>query len=218
MAGSPKKRARREGKLPLAPPSSRARGAKLAEPPDYPPRTQGETARQYLDRIGIDTICAMIRSGMMLREIGRTLGITSQSRLHDWIYADPSRIAAESEALAHAARAWDEMAVESIQSLPDDAQAGAIARARELANHLRWRAAKLGRAVYGERVQQEISGPGGGPVEVVARPVLSREEWLRAHGITVDNGPRDGSAGDTPGGDDPAPAVPKMEQFNKKTK
>ena len=213
MPGSPRRRARKlagEAK----PKSSRAgasrsRGLTLDDAPEYPPRNEGETQRAYLDRLGIDIICGMIRSGMMGREISRTLHITSQSLLSTWIHESPERVQAEAAALSDAARAWDEMALDEVRGIEDDAQSGAVTRAREAAIHLRWRASRLGRAQYGERVQAEISGPAGGSIQIetTSRPQMTRDEWLRAHGITADSGLRDGSSGDTPAGDEPAPAV-----------
>lgn len=40
-------------------------------------------------------------------------------------------------------------------------------------------------AEWRDRVQQEISGPNGGPVqhEEVTRPKITKEEWLAAHGL-----------------------------------
>ena len=167
-------------------------------------RTAPRTSGQILDEVGIDLIAEMIGDGRTLRQISAQLRVPLTS-LADWLRADVGRTARARDARKHVAEDADQQAEDILRALPADATQAQIAQARELASHYRWRAKAFAPHLYGERVQQEISGPGGGPVEVVARPVLSREEWLRAHGITVDNGPRDGSAGDTPGGDDPAP-------------
>lgn len=62
-----------------------------------------------------------------------------------------------------------------------------IARSRLRVDSRKWYASKLLPKKYGDRVQQEVSGPDGGPVQVTdpARPKLTREEWLAAHGVKV---------------------------------
>lgn len=52
----------------------------------------------------------------------------------------------------------------------------------------KWYAAKLAPKKYGDRVTQEVTGDLGvkmtAAVSVEARPQLSREEWLKLHGVT----------------------------------
>lgn len=60
-----------------------------------------------------------------------------------------------------------------------------VQRSRLRIDARKWMAGKLRPKVYGDKVQQEISGPNGGPVqhEEVTRPKLTQDEWLRAHGV-----------------------------------
>ena len=113
--------------------------------------------RDKLDRIGIDAICLMFEQGKMQNQIARELGI-NDSILLKWLAADEKRSARARESRGKGAFVWDELAMEELQSIPLDATPAQIARAREMAQHYRWRATKLGRADYGEKVDMNHSG------------------------------------------------------------
>jgi transposase len=113
--------------------------------------------REKLDEIGIDAICAMFEAGKMQRQIANELGV-GDTILLKWIASDEQRSARARESRARGASAWDELALEELQGIPDEASQGQIARAREVASHYRWRASKLGRAEYGEKTEIEHSG------------------------------------------------------------
>lgn len=59
-----------------------------------------------------------------------------------------------------------------------------ITRSRLRIDSRKWFASKVLPKKYGEKVQQEISGPDGGPVPVAVAPcpALSREDWLKLYG------------------------------------
>lgn len=101
-----------------------------------------------------------------------------------WVSADEKRALQVREARIASARAFADEARQGIEDAKDPFQ---LSRAKELAHHLRWEAARANPRDYGDKVQQEVSGPDGGPVQVTdpARPKLSREEWLAAHGVKV---------------------------------
>lgn len=44
---------------------------------------------------------------------------------------------------------------------------GAVQEKRLLVDSLKWRAAKLGPKTYGDKLQQEHTGSGGGPIQVI---------------------------------------------------
>lgn len=58
-----------------------------------------------------------------------------------------------------------------------------VQRSRLRVDTRKWFAARLHPKKYGDKVTQEISGPGGGPVvtETVLRPQISRADWLKLY-------------------------------------
>lgn len=58
-----------------------------------------------------------------------------------------------------------------------------IQRSRLRVDSRKWLLSKLIPKKYGDKVQQEISGPDGGPIQTEAsiRPQLSRDQWLALH-------------------------------------
>jgi len=63
------------------------------------------------------------------------------------------------------ARFWDEKAARVIEAAPDKFE---LERARELAHHYRWRAKAIAPRDYGDKVTQEHTGAGGGPIAIAA--------------------------------------------------
>lgn len=112
-----------------------------------------------------DDILERIDSGEMLSAIARSVG-KSKSMLGRWIAADEGRSARVREARSLAAEAWDAEAEEDIKNARDPFE---LARAKERAHHLRWRASKISPKVYGDKVTQEHTGPNGGPIVVASK-------------------------------------------------
>ncbi len=107
-----------------------------------------------IEALGIDGICERIRSGRMLREICRELGVEDIGTLVSWLGGEDSRSARANEARRLAATMWDEMAMQVLQ----DASPGDISVAREIASHYRWRASKMAPKQYGDSSKIEHSG------------------------------------------------------------
>jgi len=120
-------------------------------------------AQNKLDAIGIDAICAKIGERATMTDIAAEIGV-GIGTLIAWIEADSERSARAREARARTARLWDEQATREIAAATDPFE---LAKAKELAHHYRWRAAKIAPRDYGEKI--EHSGPGGGPVAVAVR-------------------------------------------------
>ena len=121
-------------------------------------------ARARCDEIGIDSVCDMIVSGVTMTQISDDLGV-SLNRLLTWIEDDPARSARAREARVRSARFWDEKAARVIEAAPDKFE---LERARELAHHYRWRAKAIAPRDYGDKVTQEHTGAGGGPIAIAA--------------------------------------------------
>jgi len=163
---------------PKSPPATR-RSAATAGKPSQPEPTPSER----LDALGVDWLCDQIVEGKSLTAIAKEQGMHHATLLR-WVAAEDERQRLVREARIASAQAFDEMALQGILKAKTKI---AIAVAKEAAHHLRWRASKINPADYGEKVQTELTGPGGGPVQVTdpARPRITREEWLAAHGVKL---------------------------------
>ena len=118
-----------------------------------------------MDAIGIDAICARIIDGDMLATICEDIGV-SRPALTAWLNADPERQARADRARIDAAASYVEAAERAIIDAPSDSTE--LTRARELAHHYRWKAAKSNPRRYGDKVTQEITGADGGPIQTAA--------------------------------------------------
>jgi hypothetical protein len=131
-------------------------------------------AQNKLNAYGIDAVCSDIVNGESLRGIAGRLQV-DPSTLIWWIEEDPQRSARARSARVLSARLWDQKAEEVIATAPDRF---ALEKARELAHHYRWRAKAIAPRDYGDRVTNEHTGAGGGPIALAAIDMknLSDEE------------------------------------------
>lgn len=106
------------------------------------------SARDKLDAFGIDAICTAILHPKPMHAIAHEIGV-SQGSLIAWIGATPERSARAREARAQTAQMWDDKATQVIEDAPDQF---ALAKAKELAHHYRWRASKIAPREYGDKV------------------------------------------------------------------
>lgn len=96
----------------------------------------------------LETLCAMIVDGKTLTEIAHTFD-SGVSTLANWIASDPVRSAQAREARKAAASSYDDQALQVIRRAGDPFE---LAKAREEASHLRWRASKANPKEYGEKL------------------------------------------------------------------
>jgi hypothetical protein len=101
-----------------------------------------------------DEIIHRIEDGEALAAIAASVG-RARSKLTEWLQADEARWERSARARVSAAGAWDEKAEQTIATAKTPL---ALAKARELAQHYRWRASKINPKQYGERQQVEHSG------------------------------------------------------------
>lgn len=123
---------------------AKSSGSKIAKAAD------GAAPRRAWD---LDDVCERIAAGETYTAIATDYGKT-QGALSLWLAAEPNRSARAREAAGLAARAWDEEAEAGIRAATDVLSLG---KARELAQHLRWRASKLSPA-YADRSKVEVGG------------------------------------------------------------
>jgi hypothetical protein len=127
-------------------------------------------AQAALDAAGQEAILARLCDGETMTGIASSLGVSFGS-LQTWIESIPERSARAREARALAARRWDEMAEAGILRASDTFE---LAKAKEHAHHLRWRATKIAPA-YSDRQAVELTGKDGGPVQLLADTPEARE-------------------------------------------
>ena len=106
------------------------------------------SATDRLEAFGIDAVCAGIMHPKPMHQIAEEVGV-SQGSLVAWIGADAERSARAREARIQTAQMWDEKATCVIEQAQDQFE---LARARELAQHYRWRASKIAPRDYGDKV------------------------------------------------------------------
>lgn len=114
----------------------------------------------------VETLCERIIAGESLTQIAQSLG-ASVSSLTAWIAADDERSARARGARVASARTYDDMALDEIRAASDPF---ALAKAREVASHLRWRASKIAPTDYGDKIEHEHKGG----VTLVMQPVDER--------------------------------------------
>lgn len=79
-----------------------------------------------------------------------------------WIECDNERVLRVHDARVTAARAWEEKAIDVTLAATNHFE---LAKANSLACHYRWRASKIAPKVYGDKVEQIVSG-GDTPVSI----------------------------------------------------
>lgn len=127
-------------------------------------KTRPPVARDKCDDFGIDKICDLIIAGDSMTSIAAQIGVNI-STLIEWSEGDTNRSARVREARRHSGRIWDEKAEECILLAVDKF---GLDKAKELAHHYRWRAKAIAPREYGDKVTQEHTGAGGGPIAIAA--------------------------------------------------
>ena len=123
-----------------------------------------------MEAYGIDAIADDVSGAKTMTEIAAAIGVTV-GQLSTWIAADVEHSARVREARTVAARYWDERSEKEILSASDPFE---LARAKELAHHYRWRAAKIAPKEYGDKIQAEHTGANGGAIQVASTVTFVR--------------------------------------------
>lgn len=142
-----------------------------------------------------DAICERIAEGESLRKICLSEDMPCKASVFKWLGEDKTF----SDQYARAREAQADTLADEILDIADDGandtyvdengnkrtDQDVIARSRLRFEARKWIASKLKPKVYGDKVQTELTGKDGGPVETVTttRPQLTKEEWLAAHGV-----------------------------------
>ena len=118
----------------------------------------------------LDDICARIANGETYTAIAESEGIT-KGALSMWLEATAERSVRARAARILAARTWDEKALQTIQDAADPFE---LAKAREEAQHYRWRASKIA-PEYKDKIAHG-GDPDAPPIKTEATVTLTAEE------------------------------------------
>lgn len=113
-----------------------------------PSAEEKKTLLAKLDEFGVEALCDAIRAPMSMLAIAQELGV-SQGTLIAWVGATAERSARVKEARMATAQHWDQEATELIAAARTPFQ---LMKAKELAHHYRWRAAKIAPRDYGDKI------------------------------------------------------------------
>lgn len=138
-----------------------------------------------------DDVCARLSTGQSLREISRASGMPSASAIVHWL-DDEVNCPGFAARYARARGVWLQVIADEILEISDDSSNDYIARTRSDgssenvldAEHVqrsrlrvdsrKWLLSKLKPGVYGDKLQQEISGPDGAVIPTRVEVVFVR--------------------------------------------
>jgi hypothetical protein len=129
--------------------------------------TRASPARDKLDALGIEAVCEALAGGTSMTALAKEVGV-GFARLSAWL-SDPDRSVRARDARRQAARMWDEMALQRIDEAEDAFQ---LAKAKEQAHHLRWRAKMSAPLEYGDRINQQLLDDKGQPANAAGIVML----------------------------------------------
>ena len=102
-----------------------------------------------IDKFGIDAVCDRLMAGESQSAIADEIGV-GLATLIRWLAADMERSARAREARIAAARCFEERAESELRQAADPF---GLAKARELAQHYRWKASKANPREYGDKIE-----------------------------------------------------------------
>ena len=120
-------------------------------------------SNQKLTEESIDIIVEMIQEGNTLTAIAAYLKV-AVSTLIEYINKDTARSVRAREARENAAAVYVDEAENNIRIASDPFE---LAKAKELAHHLRWKAAKMSPKNFGDKIEVDNKGEVGLTVKVV---------------------------------------------------
>lgn len=128
----------------------------------------------------VDEICSLLAEGYSLVTICKREGMPNYSTVSNWLDKYP-------EFLTKYTRAREQQAdylAEEIIGIADE-KLSDPQRSRLQVDARKWYAGKLRPKKYGDKIQNEHSGPDGGAIqtESTVRPTITREEWLKLNGL-----------------------------------
>lgn len=129
------------------------------------------TVGSVLDMYGVEWVREQVLELRTLSQIAQEADV-ALSTLIGWIASDAERSARIRDARRLAAEAWVEKAEQVVADAKNNFE---LQKARELAHHYRWRASKIS-PQYNDKVVQEHTGPGGGPVSITKIQLVAGDQ------------------------------------------
>jgi hypothetical protein len=117
-----------------------------------------------------DQICDLIADGKSVREICERPGMPNRRTFHDWCGRTPELRAQYDAAYIDGERSIQD----DIRYIADTAKDARIAAVQIDAR--KWDLKIRNRKIYGDRITEEITGPNGGPLQVVRLRMTPAEE------------------------------------------
>jgi transposase-like protein len=111
-------------------------------------------AREKIEAVGIDAIEVKIEGGASISQVAREIGV-GFGTLYEWLHADSDRSARVRAAVVRGAEADDDKALDALTAAERDPVE--MTRAREIAQHYRWRAKIKNPDRYGEKSKIEVT-------------------------------------------------------------
>ena len=118
---------------------------------------------QKLNSTHIDIIVEKIVAGQTLTSIAKELNVSVNTML-EYIDNDPSRSARVDSARRKAAKIYVDIGEQEVRSARTSFE---FWKAKEIAHHLRWKAAKIAPKEFGDKVEVDNKGQIGLVVEVI---------------------------------------------------
>ena len=124
------------------------------------------------------TICAELADGKSLRSVCRRDDMPSMVSVFNWLRIYPEFLKQYEAAKEESADAHSEDMLEIADEPPPinangGVDSGAVADKRLRIDTRKWLASKLKPKKYGDKLQQEVSGPNGGPISTVSEIVVT---------------------------------------------
>lgn len=138
----------------------------------------------FKQRIAND-ICARIASGEFLKNICSERGMPSRTTVYEWLFTRPEFANTYARAREAQMESWAEDIIEiaddgTNDTFTDDDGAervnhDVIQRSKLRVESRKWLMSKLNSKRYGDKVQAEVSGAGGGPMQAVLNVTIGGE-------------------------------------------
>ena len=139
----------------------------------------GGRPTDYTEELGSE-ICARLAEGESMRKVSRDEAMPSTVTMFTWLRIHPEFLNQYDRAKKECADMYaeeiveiaDDSANDYIDAVDENGATGAtklntehVQRSRLRVDARKWVASKLKAKKYGDKTQQEVSGPGGGPIE-----------------------------------------------------
>lgn len=118
-----------------------------------------------------DRICEEMVNGRDLIDICKDPGMPDRTTVYRWTVSNPV-FAAQ---CARAREALADFELHRLKHIAENCTEENVNSTRVKLNHFQWRLMKIAPRTYGDKVQTEVTGAAGGPIQVEAKRIDPRE-------------------------------------------